>query len=204
MEKMIILFNMWRIFPVYLMIYFNKNKSRILEEVEYWGECSKLNILNDFILLSVLLMKKKEYRNLLYMRLRSSTRFFYLIFRLLFPLMETLHICCDDIGKCLYIQHGFATQIAAKAIGEYCWINQQVTVGYGFAENPPSIGNGVRISAGAKVIGDIMLGDNSIIGANAAVVKNVEENDIVGGVSAKKIGINTEHKLFIKSRLMKE
>ena len=52
---------------------------------------------------------------------------------------------------------------------------------YGFSDTPPSIGNGVRISAGAKVIGNIMLGDNSIIGANAAVVKNVDENAIVGG-----------------------
>lgn len=166
---------------MYFMICFNKNKTKILEELEYWGECSKLNISNNFALLSILLMKKKEYRNLLYARLRESTNFNYLVFRILFPLMDTLHICCDDIGKCLYIQHGFATQISAKIIGEYCWINQQVTVGYGFSDTPPSIGNGVRISAGAKVIGNIMLGDNSIIGANAAVVKNVDENAIVGG-----------------------
>ena len=59
------------------------------------------------------------------------------------------------------------------------------------------IGNGVRISAGAKVLGQIEIGDNAIIAANAAVVKSVEENMVVGRVPAKIIGKNLKHKLFI-------
>ena len=40
------------------------------------------------------------------------------------------------------------------------------------------------------------LGDNAIIAANAAVVKDVRENEVVGGVPAKTIGENVEHKLY--------
>ena len=111
--------------------------------------------------------------------------------------MDTLYINTPEIGPRLFIQHGFATNISAKRIGSDCWINQQVTIGYTFDSEPPVIGNGVRISAGAKVLGQIEIGDNAIIGANAAVVKSVEENMIVGGVPAKIIGENSKHKLFI-------
>lgn len=112
--------------------------------------------------------------------------------------METLYITTPQIGPRLYIQHGFAIMISAKSIGSDCWINQQVTIGYTFAHEPPVIGNGVRISAGAKVVGNITIGDNAIVAANAAVVKDVSENSIVGGVPAKVIGENKEHRLFSK------
>ena len=111
--------------------------------------------------------------------------------------MDTLYINTPEIGPRLFIQHGFATNISAKRIGSDCWINQQVTIGYTFDSEPPVIGNGVRISAGAKVLGQIEIGDNAIIAANAAVVKSVEENMVVGGVPAKIIGENLKHKLFI-------
>ena len=117
---------------------------------------------------------------------------------MLFPLKETLELCCSNIGKNLYIQHGFSTQISAQSIGENCWINQQVTIGYSFDDQPPVIGNGVRISAGAKVLGNIYIGNNAIIGANAVVTKDVADNDIVVGVPAKPIKKNVNHCLWVK------
>ena len=111
--------------------------------------------------------------------------------------METLYLSTREIGVPIYIQHGFSTVIAAKEVGSYCWINQQVTIGWTFDDESPRIGNGVRITAGAKVLGKIKIGDNAIVGANAVVVKSVDDNSIVGGVPAKKIGINEEHKLYI-------
>lgn len=119
-----------------------------------------------------------------------------LLLKVLFPRMETLYINTPKIGPRLFIQHGFATNISAKQIGSDCWINQQVTIGYTFAPEPPIIGNGVRVSAGAKVVGNITIGDNAIIATNAAVVKDVGENEVVGGVPAKIIGENVEHKLY--------
>jgi len=47
------------------------------------------------------------------------------------------------------------------------------------------IGKNVTICTGAKVIGDVVIGDNAIIGANAVVVKDVPANTVVGGVPAK-------------------
>ena len=60
------------------------------------------------------------------------------------------------------------------------------------------IGNGVRISAGAKVLGQIKIDDNAIIAANAVVVKDVERNAIVGGVPARIIGTNVNHILYME------
>lgn len=60
------------------------------------------------------------------------------------------------------------------------------------------IGNEVRISAGAKVVGQINLEDDCIVAANAVVVKDVHEGEIVGGVPAKVIGKNIEYELYLK------
>ncbi|MHB8846860.1 MAG: serine O-acetyltransferase [Burkholderiales bacterium] len=99
--------------------------------------------------------------------------------------MSTLFIRTPRIGPGLFIQHGFATIIAAREIGDNCFINQQVTVGYSNATDAPTIGNNVSISAGAKVIGGIHIGDNVKIGANAVVVKNVPANVTVVGVPGR-------------------
>lgn len=99
----------------------------------------------------------------------------------------------------MFIQHGFATIISAKEIGSDCWINQQVTIGHTQNGNPV-IGNGVRITAGAKVIGPVTVGDNVVVGANAVVVKNVPKNKVVGGVPAKIIGENTERLLYFPEK----
>ncbi len=121
-----------------------------------------------------------EYRNLFYYRTGWKGK-------LLAPLcqpMSTLFIRTPSIGPGLFIQHGFATIIAAREIGDNCFVNQQVTVGYSNATDAPTIGNNVSINAGAKVIGGIRIGDNVKIGANAVVVKNVPANVTVVGVPA--------------------
>lgn len=99
--------------------------------------------------------------------------------------MDTLYIETPDIGGGLFIQHGFATIISAKKMGENCWVNQQVTIGYKSGHNPPSIGDNVMITCGAKILGDIVIGDNVVIGANAVVINNIESGSIVGGIPAK-------------------
>ena len=43
------------------------------------------------------------------------------------------------------------------------------------------------ITCGAKVLGDIYIGDNSVIGANAVVVKNVDAGSVMVGIPAKKL-----------------
>lgn len=120
----------------------------------------------------------------------------FVIAKVLFPPMNTLFLTTKEIGVPIYIQHGFSTVVAGKKMGQYCWVNQQVTVGWTFDDEPPTIGNGVRISAGAKVLGKITIEDNVIIGANAVVVTNVAEKNIVVGVPSKVIGVNESHQLY--------
>ncbi len=121
----------------------------------------------------------EEFRNLYYYRVHLG-RYLSFICR---P-APTLFIHSGDIGPGLFIQHGFATIIAAKAIGENCWISQQVTIGYSKGTGAPVIGNNVHINAGAKIIGGVTVGDNSTIGANAVVVKSVPADCTVVGVPA--------------------
>ena len=101
-----------------------------------------------------------------------------------FPL-STLYIWTrsENFGAGTYIQHSFSTVIAAEKVGENCWINQQVTIGWNgskkYGYGCPVIGNNVRVSAGAKVCGKVTVGDNSTIGLNAVVIKDVLSNSVV-------------------------
>ena len=193
--RMLQILNLWRLIPAYLIVCASNNKAIIFEEIQHWKKCTRRTEKARFDIFSSLMLELKEYRTLLQYRLGGG--YSKLLLKMLFPGMDTLYINTPEIGPRLFIQHGFATNISAKRIGSDCWINQQVTIGYTFDSEPPVIGNGVRISAGAKVLGQIEIGDNAIIAANAAVVKSVEENMVVGGVPAKMIGENLMHKLFV-------
>lgn len=192
--RMLQIVNIFRLIPIWIIVNMQTLDKRnlIFEEMEYWNKCAQLNIKGRFNIFSVLMIKLKEYRSLLYYRCGGGK----ILIKIFFPLMESLYINTREIGPRFFIQHGFATNISAKSIGSDCWVNQQVTVGYTFNPEPPTIGNGVRISAGAKVLGNIKVEDNVIVAANAVVVKDVEKNMVVGGVPAKIIGTNTNHKLW--------
>jgi serine O-acetyltransferase len=100
--------------------------------------------------------------------------------------MSTFLISIVDevIGPGLFIQHGWATSIPAKKIGRNCWIGQHVTIGYLNDTDTPTIGNNVTIYAGAKILGNVRVGDNPTVGANAVVLEDVPENCTVVGVPA--------------------
>ena len=103
---------------------------------------------------------------------------------LIYPPERTCLITTKEIGPGLFIHHGFGTIISAKSIGAKCWINQGVTLGYKEPDKAPAIGDNVKIFAGAKVLGGIVIGNNVIIGANAVVTKDVPGNCTVVGVPA--------------------
>ncbi len=192
--------NLPRTLPAWLILKTLPKNTRglIVREQRYWGKLHKLGS-RDFWIFSRLVVEARHYRNLLHHRIRIDGKapVRYLLVRFLFPPMESLHLRCRNIGECLFIQHGFATTVTASAIGDYCWINQQVTVGFDVDKpGAPRLGNGVRICAGAKIIGDISMGDNSIAGANAVVVKDVAANAVVGGIPAKPISTNESHILY--------
>ena len=90
-----------------------------------------------------------------------------------------------EIGGGLIVQHGYGTIIAPRKIGKNCWINQGVTIGYTNDDDCPTLGDDVTVYAGAKILGDVHIGNHVIVAANAVVVKDVEDNCVVGGVPAR-------------------
>lgn len=73
-------------------------------------------------------------------------------------------------------------------IGERVLIGQNSTIGRSLdPEDFPTIGNDVYISAGVRIVGNIHVGNNVIIGANAVVCRDIPDNSIAVGVPAKVI-----------------
>lgn len=69
-------------------------------------------------------------------------------------------------------------------IGPNCLIFQQVTIGSGNNGAPPIIGGNVDIGAGAKILGNIRIGNHVVIGSNAVVIKDVPDYHTAVGVPA--------------------
>lgn len=108
------------------------------------------------------------------------------------------------IGKRLFIDHGMGVVIGETTIiGDDCVLYQGVTLGgVGTGEHKvkrhPTLLNNVMVSAGAKVIGDVTVGNNSIVGAQTVVLKDVPDNCTVVGVPAfivKENGIKVKKEL---------
>ena len=93
------------------------------------------------------------------------------------------------IGRRLFIDHGMGVVIGETAIiGDDVTLFQGVTLGGTGKETGkrhPTLGNGVLISAGARVLGDITIGDSSKIGASSVVLKNVPSNATVVGIPGR-------------------
>lgn len=92
-----------------------------------------------------------------------------------------------QIGKGFRIHHfgGIIFHPSAR-IGDNLTCYHQVTIGdIGGQGKAATLGNNVMLGAGAKVIGDVIIGDNVIVGANAVVTKDVPDNMVVVGNPAR-------------------
>lgn len=94
-----------------------------------------------------------------------------------------------ELGRRVVVEHqsGIVVHGYCK-IGDESIIRQGVTLGNRYLEHPfdaPKLGKRVNVGAGAKIFGDISIGDGASIGANAVVLKDVPPGATAVGIPAK-------------------
>ena len=96
------------------------------------------------------------------------------------------------LGKGIMLDHATGLVIGETAVvGDNVSILQSVTLGgtgKDEGDRHPKIGNGVLISAGAKILGNIRVGDGAKVGAGSVVLDEVPPHTTVAGVPAKIVG----------------
>ena len=107
------------------------------------------------------------------------------------------------IGKNLFIDHGMGVVIGETSeIGNNVTIYHMATLG-GIApsinsnnqrqvKRHPTLGDCVVVGSGAQILGPVMIGANTKVGANAVVTKDVPENAVMVGIPAKNVGTATK------------
>jgi len=169
------------------------NRSVIERDMFRWFQVYKPRLRNNTVneTLSWLLNTHPEFRNLFYARIGRYNRFLgklvlYLAKKVYKPI-ETFGFSEPmDVGPGFFVRVAFGTVVGAEKIGENCWLNPGVTLGYkDESGGMPVLGNNVYIGAGAKILGHITIGDNVVVGANAVVTRNVPSNCTVAGIPAR-------------------
>lgn len=157
------------------------NFQRLMRKVEYYNNCKK-GIFNKIILLIL----KYRYKSL--------------------SIKYGFSIPINTFGPGLCIAHrGTIVINGASKIGKNCRINIDVNIGTQMGENgkAPTVGDNCFIGPGAKLFGNIKIGDNVAIGANAVVNKNFGDNVTIAGVPAKVVsekGTNGKFSYYVEER----
>ncbi len=94
------------------------------------------------------------------------------------------------IGRRVFLDHGLGIVIGETTeIGDDCTIYQGVTLGgtslYKGVKRHPTLGKGVVVSAGAKVLGGFIVGDGARIGSNAVALKEIPPGATAVGIPAR-------------------
>lgn len=188
MKRLFVLLTCWR-FVLHWMYYKSADNGEVIKEdllrnIKQFLHKENLSFLNFCELLTFYVMV----RNIFYARVAYRHHYYAKVLSVFARPLPLLDISSTaEIGGGLIVQHGYATIIAPRKIGKNCWVNQGVTIGYTNDNDCPTLGDNVTVYAGAKILGDVHVGNNVVVAANAVVVKDVEDNCVVGGVPAKVI-----------------
>jgi len=102
------------------------------------------------------------------------------------------------IGRRVFIDHGMGIVVGETAeIGDDCTLYHGVTLGgtsWNKGKRHPTLGRGVVIGAGAKVLGPILVGDGAKIGSNAVVVRDVPAGATVVGIPGRVVAGDEAHR----------
>ncbi|GAA1658990.1 serine O-acetyltransferase EpsC [Microbacterium flavum] len=93
------------------------------------------------------------------------------------------------IGRRFFIDHGMGVVIGETAeVGDDVMLYHGVTLGgrtRDAGKRHPTLGDGVAVGAGAKILGPVVIGAGSAVGANAVVTRDAPEDSVLVGVPAK-------------------
>lgn len=102
------------------------------------------------------------------------------------------------IGRRVFIDHGMGVVIGETAIiGDDCTLYHGVTLGgtsWNKGKRHPTLGRGVVIGAGAKVLGPILIADEAKIGSNAVVVRDIPAGATAVGIPARVVGAEEQQR----------
>ncbi|GDX04562.1 serine O-acetyltransferase [Buttiauxella sp. A111] len=160
------------------------------------GDNSEFKFKNYFKIFNPRLIPNVLYRSAYYFN-KKGLRRFSKIFSFINVVVFNVEIATEcEIKGGLFMPHTFGIVIGAARIGENFTVYQNVTIGaknldmHYDRKNRPVIEDNVVISTGAVVIGAIILKNGSKVAANAVVIKDVEANELVGGMPAKRLKLN--------------
>lgn len=104
-----------------------------------------------------------------------------------------LEICdAAKIGGGLYVPHPVGTVIQVERMGRNVSVIASATIGLRNTYAFPRIGDNVFVGAGARILGDITIGNDAVIGANAVVIEDVPAGGTVVGIPGRLIKIYGE------------
>jgi serine O-acetyltransferase len=93
------------------------------------------------------------------------------------------------IGRRFFIDHGMGVVIGETSeIGDDVMLYHGVTLGgrsRSTGKRHPTLGDGVAVGAGAKILGPVTIGAHSVVGANAVVTRDAPADSVLVGVPAK-------------------
>lgn len=182
MKRIFNLLSSLRFLPHVIIYYQSKYRDLLDYERDRWLRLNRFpkRGIRGFLML---LVTFPEYRSLYYFRTGKQ----WLSFFAKGQNNLYFHMKSEQIGKGLIIWHGYSTVLNAVRIGEDFQIWHNVTIGKKSTSelnDKPIIGNNVSVCTGAVVIGEIRIGDNVVIGANATVVKDIPSDTVAIGTSA--------------------
>lgn len=188
MKKLFVLLNIIRLWPHLLCYACSKNQKHITADVAaYKAEYNRGSLL-------WFLTYNHSFRTLFYHRIGWFSK----LIEWLAPGQVTLTIPKKvKVGDGLLLFHSYGTILNAREIGAGCRIVCNITLGDKKGKTP-IIGNHVEILPGAVITGDVIIGDNCVIGPNAVVYKSVPANCVIVGNPAyilKRDGVVVNEKL---------
>lgn len=155
-----------------------------------------------------IVLRKAEYYNNAFKSSKKLLLLPYIWYKFLlkrYSIKLGFSIPINVFGPGLSIAHyGTIVVNSSAKVGKNCRLQEGVNIGSTSGNHKaPQLGDNVFIGTGAKIIGDISIADDVVIGANAVVVKSITEKGVTyGGIPAKKISSNNSRSFLAPELLL--